>query len=302
MKVIFIKRTTILSFLIISITFFTISYSIYNLSLKKKSISTFSPINSDTSIDINADGNAEILKINNSNISLAFKNKTINFSSYYNNKSLTSSPFSWPIKAYAFNLSRRINPELILQTNNNKHSNIAVFQYYNDKLTKIYSEDKNIFGILNLNTSKTPTCYAMNSSQGNSSLKSFMISNNEIIDTTKYYKEIPGIDNILTFINLVEQDFEIDIAPDIFMENIDSNQLGILWNLSKENFAYSFQDAFFTNDFIDNEGNITSMIWRITFEKYNKNSDSNKNEAVFLVTTELNDDNNYKISGISLNK
>lgn len=302
MKVIFLKRTTILSFLIISLTIFTITYSLYNFTLKKKSISTFSPINSDTSIDINADGTNELLKVNNNNISLILKDKTINFSSYYNDKSLTSSPYSWPAKAYAFNLSRRLSPELILQTNNNKHSNIAIFQYYNDKLIKLYSEDKNIFGILNLNTSKTPTCYTMNSSQGNSSLKSFMISNNEIIDTTKYYKEIPDIDNILTFINLVEQDFEIDVAPDIFMENIESNQLGILWNLSKENYAYSFQDAFFTNDFIDNQGNITSMIWRITFEKYNKNSDSNKKETVFLVTTELNENNNYKISGISLNK
>ena len=119
-----------------------------------------------------------------------------------------------------------------------------------------------------INLSKIKVVNEMNNAMKNGNIHPSTTNVSPIIKLANF--------NIITFINLVEQDFEIDVAPDIFMENIESSQLGLLWNLSKENYAYSFQDAFFTNDFIDNQGNITSMIWRITFEKYNKNSDSNK--------------------------
>lgn len=302
MKVIFIKKSILFSFIIILLTILGLSIFILN-NHETITTSLSKPISENTTIDINADGIKDDLEITNNSITLSVNDKTFNLSSYFKNHTLSSTPSSWPVKSYVMKLSRSLSPELVIQSNNNKTSTISIFQYENNNLKKIYSEDKNIFGVLNLNNTVTPTCYSVNSSIGNSSLKSFMINNKEIIDTTKYYKDIPGLNNILTFIDLVQKDYEIDDTPDIFSEEIDSKELGILWNLSKENYTYSFQDAFFTNDFTDNDGNITSLIWRITFEKYNKGSDDNsKKEIIFYLTSELDYTETFRISSISINK
>lgn len=302
MKVIFIKKYKLFSFiilffiiLIISIYFFTNNQTITTSSL--------SPMEKNTAIDINADGIKDNFAITNNSIILSVNNRNFDLSSYYNNNLLTSSPSSWPVKSYVMKLSRNIKPEILIQSNCNKVSNISIFRFENNALEKIYSENNNIFGVLNLNNTVTPICYSLISSQGNSSLKSFIITNTEVIDTTRYYNNIPGINNILTFIDLVQKDYEIDDTPNIFSEEINSNELGILWNLSKENFTYSFQDAFFSDDFTDKDGNITSLVWRITFERYNKGLDDNsKKEIIFYLTSELDYTNDFRISGISINQ
>ena len=122
---------------------------------------------------------------------------------------------------------------------------------------------------------------------------------NEAINITKDSIKIPDLGNILSLIDLLQKDYELDEVPDIFTENISESELGLLWNLDKEHNQYSFQNAFFYEESIDNEGNITSMKWTLSFEKYiREKDDSSKTETTFYVNTIKSGDNSYKISSI----
>lgn len=299
MKVIFIKKR-FLYFISFTILFCIIIFY-YHFYIKNSNVTTFNPVDDNTHIDLNYDGINDIISILDDDISIKIGNSKYLLSNYYSNNSLTSYPSSWPSKLFIYNLSRSLSPELIVQSNNNKVSTISIFQYKDKKLNKIYTADKNIFGILNADSTKTPICYSFNSSDANTTINSFMISNSEIIDTTKYDHDIPGLKNILTFIDLIQKDYELDETPDIFIQDIPFKELSLLWNLNKENFTYSFQDGFFKEDFIDSDGNITSLSWRLTFEKYSKgDDDSSKKQIIFYVSSELSDDSTFKISSINI--
>ena len=126
-----------------------------------------------------------------------------------------------------------------------------------------------------------------------------MIIDNATMNITKDSIKIPDLGNILSLIDLLQKDYELDEVPDIFAENISEGELGLLWNLDKEHNQYSFQNAFFYDESVDNEGNITSMKWILSFEKYiREKDDSSKTETTFYVTTIKSGDNSYKISSI----
>lgn len=299
MKIILISK----KYLFLSvIAFITILLTIFLEFKQNSTISVFNPIKNNTNVDLNADGVADIIEQSNNKAQIKINNSTFILNSYLKNDTLSSAPTSWPAKIFFRNLSRSLTPEIIIQSNCNNISSVSILCWTGDGYKKIYSEDKNIFGMLNTKNGKTPIAYSIQSSKGNSSLKSFMILNNEIIDITKFQSTLPSLDNIITFIGLIEKNYEIDETPNIFSNNINSNELGILWNLDKEHNRYSFQDAFFMDDFTDSDGNITSILWRITFEKYNiASGDSSKKEKVFFVSTQLESDGSFKISGITTN-
>lgn len=130
-----------------------------------------------------------------------------------------------------------------------------------------------------------------------------MIIDNKSIEITKYDNNIPGLDTVLKFIDLIQANYELEEVPDIFSENIPSSELGLLWNLDKEKKNYSFQDALFYDNYIDKEGKITSITWQLSFERYILGSnDNSKKEVLIYVTVDFLDDNNFKISNISISE
>ncbi len=296
MKVIFIKKKYI--FITASIIFTTIAL-IYSITTDNLHVlNAYSPISDNTSIDINADGINDVIKVSNNTAIVTINKKQYNLSNYVKTPNNSSTTASWPLKMYLCNISRNLSPEIILQSNYDNKSTLAILSYCENSFNNIYQTTNNIFGIIHLDSSKTPICYSINSSEGISSLTSFMISNNNIIDVTKFNKTIPGIENILPFIDLIETQYELDSIPDIFSDNINSEELKILWNLDKDNNTYSFQDGFFIDKSSDIEGNINSISWRLTFEKFNKNNSNSKKELILNVITDIDNEGNHKISSI----
>ena len=90
-----------------------------------------------------------------------------------------------------------------------------------------------------------------------------MVINNDILNTSKDNNNIPSLDSVIKFINLVEYNYVVDELPDIFTSGINSNELSLLWNLDKDNYSYAFQNAFFYD------------------YKWDANVDPTKMEAIF---------------------
>lgn len=303
MKIFILKKKHIATFLIL---FILILSTLFLLSLSKSEelINVIAPINNNKStyLDLNGDNTDDTIEIiskdDNSDVKITIGNKNYFLSKLCDDNTLGKVKSHWPIMVFAQQVSRSSTPEIIVQTSNPK-SLIYIFKWVDGEFKKIFSSNKNIFGILDSSGNKTPQCYSLNSYEGNSSLESFMIIDDSIVDITKDCNKIPDLANILSLIDLLQKDYELDDIPDIFSQNISESELGLLWNLDKEHNLYSFQDAFFYDESLDNAGNITSMKWRLSFEKYVRDrDDSSKSEVVFYVNTTKDSENNYKISSI----
>ena len=269
---------------------------------KTSSILVINPLPENTTLDINGDGIQDSILISSSTTEFTVNNKEYSLNSIMNDNNFSSSSPSWPTKIFAHKIPRSPKPVLIIQSNKNNIGKVSVISLDNELFNIIYSEEKNIFGILDTKGSRTPKYYSLKSSSGNSSLNSFMILDNKLLDITNDTTRIPGIDDLLVFIDLIQADYDPSDLPSLFHEDISKDDLSLLWTLDKDNYNYSFQDAFFCDDEINNKGSITSIKWRLTFEKYNKGSDdSNKKEKILYLTTKITDDNSYKISSISFN-
>lgn len=268
-----------------------------------KSKNVFNPIDisKNFSLDFTGDGKEDILEVilknDKKDIKITSNNKIFYLSDLISDNILCDDLSWWPLKVYAKTISRKNTPELILQGTKNKKPISYLFTWEEDKFVILYEAEKNFFGILDSNGYRTAQCYTINSFSGISSLSSFMILDNKVLDITKNSKPIADLEIIQTFIDLIQKHYELVELPDIFKESMATNELAVLWNLDKEHNSYSFQDGFFYDENIDNEGSITSLKWRLTFEKYIKDKDdSSKTELVIYVTVERTIENAYKIS------
>lgn len=288
---------TISSFILL-MTFLITYYPINNSSTKSVFALTEND-NSSTELDINGDGNIDKAYIKNSKIYIDLNSKTFCLNDLCS-KTLNSSK-SWPIKVYFKKISRKNSYDIIVESMESYPKNsITVFILNNDSIEKIYESNNNIFGILNINTTKTPMCYSINSKEGNTSKDSFMIISNNKKDITKNSQDVPDINAILKLIDMIEADYEINETYDIFSPNISSQELGILWNLNKEYNHYSFQNAYFENNSYNSKDELTSIKWTLSFEKYQLGKDdSYKEEIIFSVITEKYE-NTFKISSINI--
>ncbi|GAA0078338.1 hypothetical protein UT300005_27170 [Clostridium sp. CTA-5] len=294
----YIIYLSILTLVIVGSIIFTLSIN------KNKCLQTISPLTSSKNIDfdLTGDGKNDTVKLikrdNTFDINIDYHNTNIFLSSKIKDNILFNISNSWPIKIYLYDISRDLRPEIILQGTKNNKSMCYVFNFNEGEFYDLYSSDKNIFGILDSNNTKTPQCYSLLSSKGISSLNSFMLINNKLLDTTKDAKNIPSFNNAVSFINLIEAPYELDSLPNIFSSSIANDELSVLWNLDKENYSYSFQDAFFYDYEWDSSGDPTSLKWRLTFEKSKlKGSENDKNELVLSLDCHLND-SNYNITSI----
>ncbi|SFC77659.1 hypothetical protein [Clostridium uliginosum] len=302
MKVLIIKRKLIKTILIIMPILILI---VIGLSINRnKSYQTISPINLSKNIqfDLTGDGQNDSIELvkryNAFDLNITYHNNSIYLSNKIKDNILFTLNDHWPPKIYLNDISRDITPEIIVQGSKNNSSMCYVFNWHEGEFFNVYSSDKNIFGILDSKNTKTPQCYSVSSSKGISSLNSFMLINNKLLDTTKENFDLPSLGNVTAFINLVETPYELKDLPDIFCTSINSTELPILWNLNKEIYSYSFQDAFFYDYEWDSSADPTSLKWRLTFEKSKLNGDENdKEEIIFYLDCKL-ENSLYKISSL----
>jgi hypothetical protein len=268
---------------------------------KPKNVFNPLDINKNSSLDFTGDGKDDLLefisKNNKKDIKITSNNNTFYLSDLISDNILCDDISWWPLKVYVKQISRNNTPELILQGTKNKKPITYLFAWKDDNFVILYEASKNLFGIQDSGGNKTPQCYNMNSFSGIPSLASFMVIDTNTLDITKDCKPLYDLEVIQTFIDLVQKDYELDELPNIFKDGIATNELGILWNLDKEHNSYSFQDGFFYDESVNNEGAATSLKWILTFEKYIKDKDdSSKTELVIYVTVERTVENAYKIS------
>ncbi len=285
--------------LILSILF--IIFIIPNKSSNNKTIEAFKPLDTikSNSIDLNADGIDETLNIvtknNNDDIEITSNNHTYYLSSLCKNNLLSTHSSFWPINIYIQSLSRNLYPDIIVQGNiDNKPVNY-IFTWKDNAFIKVFDDNKNILGLLDVNSSKTPRCYTLNSFSGLSSFYSFMIIDKKALDITNNTKLTPDIDIVQSFINIIEKNYELTELPNIFIESISQDDLRLIWNLDKENNTYSFQNGFFYDETSDIKGDASTYKWNLNFEKYSSYNNS-KSQITIYLSTEKDAYNNYRIS------
>lgn len=304
MKIIILNKKFIVNILFSIGVLFFLSTVIYFTSTKFKYTQTISPINvsQDTQFDLTGDGNEDTLQLLNSQNKIDFKISSSNdnyyLSSQINDNILFTNNNHWEPKIFLRDISRDNIPEIIIQGPKDDKSISYVFHWNKKNFDLVSSSTNNILGILDCKNSKTPQCYSISSSEGTSSLKSFMLINDAPLDTSKENSNLPSLDSVIQFINLVQIPYELDDTPDIFTSTIDKKDLSILWSLDKENYSYTFQNAFFYDYKWTESGDPSSIRWRLSFEKSHlKGSKNDKNEFILLIDLEKNE-SFYKINTI----
>ncbi|NSA88039.1 hypothetical protein [Clostridium beijerinckii] len=124
-----------------------------------------------------------------------------------------------------------------------------------------------------------------------------MLINNDILDTSKDNTNLPSLDSATSFINLVELPYVVDDLPDIFSSTIDKENLSLLWSLDKDNYSYTFQNAFFYDYKWTESLEPSAIRWRLSFEKSNLKGTNNKSELILLIDFEKQG-SSYKIDSI----
>ena len=304
MKILIIKRKLLVNITLSIGLLFSIAILIYFSSSKLNSIQTISPINisQNKQFDLTGDGKKDTLKILNSQNKIDF---IINYSDYnyylsnqIDDKLLFTANNHFEPKVFLNDISRDNIPEIIIQGSKNNKCVSYVFHWNKKNFDLIFSNNNNIFGILDCKNSRTPKCYSISSSEGLTSLNSFMLINDAPLDISKEALTIPSLDSVIQFIDLIQIPYVVDDIPDIFATSIDKEHLSLLWNLDKDNYSYSFQNAFFYDYKWTDSGEPSSLRWRLSFEKSNlKGEANNKTELILLLDLEK-DASSYKINVI----
>lgn len=301
-----VKKNTFIAFIIIifiicvSITTIINTYSKNTETLSNKSLEN------NKEYDFDSDGENDQLTIisTNSTYSIKIKNSIgeILLKSNEFDYSLLDITSSCNINISYIDLNRNKIPELIISGFKNNKPTFYIFQWKDNTFQEVLFSQNNILGILDYNNSRTPKIYITNSTTGDKGTNGYILNANSIKDITFSNPTIPSLGNIQTLINLIEADYELDDAPDIFTAYIPSEELGILWNLDKSTYGYSFQKGYFYDISWDDSGRATSIYWILSFEKVNFiDSDSNPKELTMYVKAELEESDEYKISSIIKN-
>lgn len=277
----------------------TLLYSISN-----KYIQTISPINISqySEYDLTGDGKKDILQFSSSqnkiDLNVTCSTDTYNLSDQIDDKILFTPNNHWEPKIFIHDISRDNIPEIIIQGSKNKKCISYLFHWNEKKFDLVYSSNNNILGILDCKNSRTPQFYSISSSEGITSLKSFMLINNKPLDTSKDISNLPSLDSVTHFIDLIQIPYILDETPDIFTTTIDKENLSLLWTLDKELYSYSFQNAFFYDYKWTESGEPSAIRWRLSFEKSSlKGTENAESEFVLLIDLEKQA-SSYKINSI----
>lgn len=308
-RFIVIKKKNIFSSLIVFVIILFLLFSFYYIYTdNKNSQNTVANINinEEISLDLNGDGEKETLEVNQEKNTYVVKVKTASKDYILhpsdNSKILGEYTPNWPLRVNTIDLSRDGIPEIIIRTfKDNKPINY-IFTWNKDNFFNIYTSSNNILGILDSNNSRTPKILSISSSEGNSSTNSYIFNRRTLKDTTFSKTNVPNLNLVQSFIDLIESPYELSDAPNIFSSTIDSNELGLLWNLYKDTYNYSFQNGYFYDSIWDDSGNITTINWCLSFEEVKKlDSLAEKKELFLYLTIEIDSYNELKISSIKKN-
>lgn len=280
--------------------------SFYHNTYKKnvKTIPSFGyNIQNNHEYDFDGDGENDELSIisTNSIYSIKIKNSfgdTLLKSNEFDYSLLDISPYC-AINISYIDLNRNKIPEIIISGLKNNQSTFYIFQWKNNSFQEVFFTQNNILAIIDYNNSRTPKIYTTSSFKADEATTGYILNSSTLKDITFSAPKIPSLATMQLFIDCIEADYELDDVPDIFTDNIKSEELGLLWNLNKNNYNYSFQKAYCYDSTWDEFGNPTTLYWTLSFQKNNfTNDNSNPKEFILYITVEYTDSNQFKISSI----
>ena len=140
------------------------------------------------------------------------------------------------------------------------------------RITNILTTNDNIIGILDSINNKSSKFFSL-SSKKEYFFQGFILLDNKIKDISlQILRSLPF--SIQKFIDVIEAPYDLSTPPDIFSSEINSSELAILWNLNKDSYRYSFQNAYFIDYEWNKEGETTGLSWILSFEEVNHKDDS----------------------------
>ncbi len=301
-----VKNNTIITFIII---FFLLCIGITPIiNTYSKNLETLSNniLENNHEYDFDCDGKNDKLTIisTNSTYSIKITNSVgeMLLKSNEFDYSLLDITSSCKINISYIDLNRNKIPEIIISGFKNNRPTFYIFQWIDNNFKEVLFSQNNILGILDYNNSRTPRVFITNSTIGDKGTSSYILNSKSLKDITFSAQTIPSLGNIQKLINIIEADYEITDAPDIFTSYIPSAELGTLWNLNKSNYGYSFQKGYFYDISWNDSGKATSIYWILSFEKIDFiDSNSTPKELTIYVKTNLDELNEYKISSIIKN-
>lgn len=301
-KFIVVKKN-ILIFIAAIIILFIISSLILIKFIDSKSVATVCNDDSTIIADFNGDGIDDKLTIDKSKDSYCVRvnidSKEFILTPNDNKYKLGSKNNGDTITVTVADISRDLTPEIIISTYINKETNNHVFKYLDSTFKNIISTSENIIGIINSHNSKTPMLVSLSSSIGDDSSRSFIIKDYKIKDISFDKLKTPGLSIIQQLIDSIEKPYEVLEMPDIFSNNISSDELALLWNLEKETYTYSFENGFFKDIDWDSYGNPTILEWNLNFNVTSKLRDINNTTHLNIyIKIEKSPYGDFKISSI----
>ena len=305
-KFIVVKKNDLFLYLLISILLLVLLYSSISYSFQRyTTLSTSSNAFKENinKYDLDGDGNVDDIEFSTNS-----KGYLINIKTHTGNFLLESSDYvenfidicdSFNIKLQFSDLSRDGIPEIIISGMKDNCLTSYIFYWDGLQFSELLSTTSNITGVLNSNNSICPNFLYGISSKGDSSTEGIYFVNDSIKNISFSNPKIPTFNIVQSFIDIIELDYELDTTPDIFSNNISTEELALLWNLDKEQNNYSFQSGYFSDTNWNSQGEIENMHWILSFQKYDSSKSKNSiSEIVIFLNIILDEHGNYKIESI----
>lgn len=309
-RIIMISKQAIvlLMLLVIGIILTSIFFSFTKPPQDLTSLPTNSYVGNDKIVkkDLNGDGQEDILYITTKNnkyyMQVNSNNKT--FFLEPNKKLNTVGTYLsfWPMGITLLDLSRDKIPEIFVQASQDNVPIQHIFRWDNDGFKDIFSSTNNVFGVMDSKNNKTPKLISMTMKNGTLDVQQYMIIGDELKNCTYENYSIPGLENVLLFIDLIESTGEIKKLYDIFKPSLSQDELSILWKLDKTDYAFEFQDGFFQDIKWDKDGKVEEIQWILNFKKsLIQGKDDSPSQIKMQITLGAEGDT-FKIGAIKLEK
>ena len=292
---------------------------------RKDSISTFNIVNENKIMqaDLTGDGAKDILYIKTNSdkyyIQINSEDKSYYLEPSKKINTVGNYYVQWPMRLTLMDISRNNVPEIFTQasvgdkasagvTSTTKNSAVQhVFLWNHEKFEDIFCSTNNILGFVDSKNNKTPKVLSGNIKDGKINLTSYIFIKNSLKSFDYNYTDnYMGKNTITGFINLMTSFplAELSISKELFIDNLNGNDISLLSDLSNKKSYFTFQDAVFKDYAWDKNGNASDILWTLNFKGTNTSSPKEtKNYTIELILKLLpNTDNtsSFKISSINI--
>jgi hypothetical protein len=166
-------------------------------------------------------------------------------------------------------LTRNKIPEILVQASEKDSPIMHVFTYSDGKFNDIFSSSNDVVGLVDSKNNRTPKLICGNISDSGFKFTSYMMLNNKLESYGyNYNADFMGKNTMLTFIRYIEglPGNETNKPKDIFSDNMNGVDLSVIGKMAGLNNTYKFQDALFSDTKWDKKGNISEILWTVSFK------------------------------------